>query len=91
MLAAPESTDAAPVSVLDLALSLADEDAERGARVLDRLVRIERESGYDAQRISAARGFKNEWLRASHPLPLEEAWAVWKREHLPPQSEGREP
>lgn len=88
-LAAPDEDDASPpVSVLDLALSLADEDAERGAKVLDRLVRLEKDEGFDAQRIAEMRRFKREWLNVSHPRPLEDAWAEWKHAHLPPKVEA---
>lgn len=83
MLAAPdEDNGAPPASVLDVALSLADEDAEHGAQVLDRLVRIERSGDFDAQRIAEASAFKRAWLDASHRRPLEVAWAEWKQEHL---------
>lgn len=96
MLAAPDadSPGAAPVSVLDLALSLADEDAARGALVLDRLVRLERDTQHDARLFAEMRRFKGEWLRSSHPHTLEHAWAEWKREHLaaaPAESPGVPP
>ena len=87
MLAAPDADDAsaAPVSVLDLALSLADEDAQRGAEVLDRLVRLEKDTQHDARLFAEMRRFKGEWLRTTHRHSLERAWAEWKREHLSPQ------
>ncbi|MFO0652819.1 MAG: hypothetical protein U0326_41770 [Polyangiales bacterium] len=88
MLAAPDDDETtAPVSVLDVALSLADEDAERGAKVLDRLVQIEKDTLHDAQVMAEARRFKAEWLKKSHRYnqELETEWAEWKRQHLPPR------
>lgn len=82
-LATPDEDDGgAPVSVLDVALSLADEDAEKGAMVLDRLVSIEKSALHDAELLAQARRFKEDWLRSTHVRPLEDAWAEWKREHL---------
>ncbi|MFO0646010.1 MAG: restriction endonuclease [Polyangiales bacterium] len=87
-LAAPDDNGDPPVSVLDIALSLADEDAERGASVLDRIVRIEKGGLHDAELLTQARRFKEDWLRSSHPRPFEDAWAEWKRAHLSARSSG---
>jgi len=81
-LAAPDEEDGEPVSVLDVALSLADEDAEKGAMVLDRLVSIEKSKLHDAELLAQARRFKEEWVLSTHVRSLEEAWAEWKRDHL---------
>lgn len=83
-LAAPDDDGGVAVSVLDVALSLADEDAEKGAAVLDRLVGIEKSALHDADLLTEARRFKEDWLRSTHRRvrPLEDAWAEWKREYL---------
>lgn len=66
----------------NVAMELTEEEGERGASVLDGLVRIEREAFHDAELMRVAVEFKESYLRAlkadSKPDDLSTAWATWK-------------
>lgn len=81
LLTRPEDTGEL-ITAVNLAMELGDEDSERGAAVLDGLVRIERDNLHDASQLALAKQFKEAWMSAvrdkTAPDDLAEAWADWK-------------
>lgn len=73
---------AALMTTVDVAMELSEEEGERGAAVLDTLVRIETEGFHDAELLRLARQFKDAYMQAMRdnaaPDDLAEAWAEWK-------------
>jgi hypothetical protein len=84
-MAAPEDLSGAIRSPVVLAKGLSEEAAERGARVWDHLVVIERGKMHDAKLLALAAAFKHEYIqRAQAGQQAEEirkAWAGWKATH----------
>jgi hypothetical protein len=70
------------MTTVDIAMELSEEESERGAAVLDTLVRIEREALHDAELLNMARQFKDAYMQAlrdsAAPEDMAEAWAKWK-------------
>jgi hypothetical protein len=70
------------LTTIDIAVELSEEDGERGAAVLDAIVRIEKESLHDAERLRLAQEFKDAYMQAlrdeAAPEDLATAWTEWK-------------
>lgn len=81
-LAAPHDETRAMVSPVVVAMSMADEDAQRGAAVWDALAGLEQGNFYDAELLRRASAFKQEFL-ATHAEAIRyqdvrDAWTKWK-------------
>jgi Restriction endonuclease len=80
-------------TTINVAMELGEEDGQRGADVLDALVRIESGALHDAELLGLAAQFKDAYMEAIRrdeaPDDLAEAWAGWKggRRELVRQSE----
>lgn len=85
ILALASDDPAALASPVVLAKSLSEEATERGARVWDQLVRLERGALGDAELLATARNFKEAYLEQAQggkqAEDLRRAWAAWKAKH----------
>src|SRR5947209_17459052 len=74
--------DSELLATADIALELSEEEGERGASVLDALVRIEEENLHDAELLRLATEFKDAYMQARRdetvPEDLASAWTAWK-------------
>ena len=74
--------DAELFATIDLAVELSEEEGERGAAVLDALVRFEGEGFHDAELLRLATEFKMAYMQAlrddAAPDDLATAWTAWK-------------
>ncbi len=70
------------LSTVDIAIELSEAEGERGAAVLDSLVRIEGEDLHDAERLRLASMFKDAYMQARRdgaaPEDMASAWTAWK-------------
>jgi hypothetical protein len=70
------------LTTVDVALDLDETEAERGAAILDTLVRIERGNLHDAELRKMLHDFKTAYLQAlrdhAEPEGAAEAWSAWK-------------
>ncbi len=85
LLALASSEPDEPVSVaVDVALGLSEAEARRGADIWDALVKIEKESLYDADALQRAKAFKDGYLAnlqsEAKSEPVAVAWENWRAE-----------
>lgn len=70
------------MTTVDVAMELDEEDSQRGAAVLDTLVRIESGNLHDAELLRMVRDFKQAWVQAlrdnAQPEDMADAWSAWK-------------
>lgn len=82
------------VSPLFVAKALSERAAEQGARVWDKLVRIEKENLHDAKLLSMAKEFKRQYLiqeqQGVTSMDLKAAWQDWKKHYNYSDSSERE-
>jgi hypothetical protein len=75
----------AVVSPLVIAKLISEEAAQRGAVVWDKLAAIELGNLHDAELLTEARRFKEEFVgrlnRGGRVEDIGRAWTVWKAEH----------
>ncbi|MDQ2760190.1 MAG: hypothetical protein M3Y17_07075 [Actinomycetota bacterium] len=67
---------------VNLAVELSEDEGERGAAVLDALVRLEEDAMHDAEVLRLATDFKSAYMQAlrddAAPEDLAAAWTAWK-------------
>lgn len=80
-LASPNGLDEHIANPTVVAKALSEGAAERGAAVWDQLVRIESGAFFDAELLSQARAFKEDYIKRALPgssQSINRAWAEWK-------------
>ncbi len=70
------------MTTVDLAMELDQEEGQRGAAVLDTLVRIEQGKLHDAELVRMVHDFRDAYMQAlrdnAEPEDTAEAWSAWK-------------
>ncbi len=67
---------------VEIAMSLGEAEARRGAQIWDELVKIEKENFYDADALQRAKEFKDGYIASLQAEvdvePVEAAWEKWQ-------------
>ncbi len=79
----PSESKGTSLTAWSVAMELADEQAQLGAEVWDRLVHIDHDLAFDAQAIGEAVKFRDEYLKGRtkrvRPDELSKAWEEWRK------------